>query len=358
MIVTTCLQYFLEEKMKKNLFLAMFTIVVAVNFITISCKKTENSTSSGNTASSSQNKAIANRVNAWLKAVDDYDFEKIVPLFDSLTTDDIEFLTTEKAYPREIFSYDLNATGDGVVIKGIRMDAEMYPTVIVPKFIEDYPVVAITGFTINGKPNLLTVVLPNTIKIIETYNHPLFSLYLHKINMPTSLEKLGGSVFAYTKLEGKIILPDSLVEIGASTFSNCTNITSVKFGNRIQTIVDYSFTDCSNLTEIQFSNSIKQIRYSAFQNTGLENLVLPTNLEILGGDAFRGCISLITVAFPNTLKIIEGNSFLGCISLTDVTIPDGLTSLQWKSDSVFSGSGNMKLASRKKLQDLGYSGRF
>jgi hypothetical protein len=351
--------------MKKNIYLrlAMATIVVAVSIISISCKKSDNSSSSGNTesktvSSSSQNKASANRVNAWLKAVDDYDYSKVVSLFDSLTADDIEFLTTEKAYDREAFSYDLNNTGDGVVIKGFNGSSEMYPTVIVPKFIEDYPVVEIKGFTRSGRPSLLTVVLPNTIKTIETYSHPLFSLYLHKINMPTSLEKIGDSVFAQTQLEGKIILPDSLVEFGKTAFSDCTNITSVKFGNKIQIITTYSFSDCSNLTEVQFSNSIKQIQYSAFSKTGLENLVLPTNLEILGGDAFRGSISLKTVAFPNSLKIIEGHSFLGCLSLTDVTIPNDLTSLQWKSDQVFAGCGNMKLASRKKLQDLGYKGDF
>ena len=342
----------------------MVSVIIAVSFYSITCKKSENSSSSGNTesktvSSSSQNKASANRANAWLKAVDDNDYSKIVSLFDSLTAEDIEFLTTEKADVREAFSYDLNATGDGVIIKGINGSGEMYPTVIVPKFIEDYPVVAITGFTRSGKPSLLTVVLPNTIKIIEPSRMFLFSEYLHKINMPTSLEKLGTSSFAQTSLEGKIILPDGLVELEDSVFSRCSGITSVKIGNKIKIIDTNTFERCTNLSEVLFPDSIKEIGLNAFAFTALTQLTLPKNLETLG-DAFHNCTMLKSVVFPSTLKTIGQNTFSGCSSLTDITVPNDLTTLKWNGYGygTFEGCSNMKLASRKALQDLGYKGGF
>jgi hypothetical protein len=346
--------------MRKDSFLrlVMVIVIIAVSINTFSCKKSEKSLSAGNTASTSaKNKGSEKRINAWIEAVDNNDYEKVVSLFDSLTADDIEILTTEKSDPREAFSYDLNETGDGVVIKEYRGSFEMYLTVIVPKFIEDYPVVAINEFVKKGQTSLLTVVLPNTIKAIRApiYQNT-FSDYLHKINMPTSLEKLTGPVFANTNLSGEIILPDSLAEMDNS-FMRSSNITSVKFGNKLQVIPTNAFARCTSLSEVYFSESIKEIDLNAFENTALTKVALPNSLEILD-DSFHSCTILGSVVFPSTLKSIGSRSFYGCTNLTDVTIPSDLTTLKWKGGETFKGCSNMKLSSRKQLQDLGYKGSF
>jgi hypothetical protein len=398
--------------MKKNFYLhlAMVTIIVAVGINTITCTKTESSPSSANTASkpaspSSQSKVTISPVEAWLKAVDDYDYEKVVSLFDSLTAADIDFLTTEKANAREAFSYDLNASGDGVVIKGLKGSSEMYPTVIVPKTIEDFPVVGITGLVKEHQTSLLTVVLPNTIKSLETREYfSLFSNYLHKINMPTSLESIKGYVFAETNLTGVIILPDNLVAMDNGCFANCSEITSVRFGNKLQTIganvfsgctglsevrfsdsikkiggnafkectsllevrfpdsiteiQSYAFSDCTSLSEVRFPDSITEIQDYVFAKTAIKNLTLPKNLEKIGECSFRQCESLQSVVFPSTLKSIGAFAFFFCTNLADVTIPNDIASPLRIGQRAFNSCNSLTLVSRKKIQDLGYSNDF
>jgi hypothetical protein len=400
-----------------NLRLAMFfTVIVAVSINTITCKKSDNSPAAGNTekspssantaSPSSQNKANISPVEAWLKAVEDYDYNKVSSLFDSLTTADIEYLTTEKANPREAFFYDLNASGDGVIIKGINnVYFDMYPTIIVPKSIEDFPVVGITGFVREGQTSLLTVVLPNTIRTLETREYTaLFSNYLHKINMPTNLESIKGHVYAKTSLSGELILPESIVELDNGCFADCSEITSISFGNKLETIGTDVFSGCTSLSEIRFLDSIKkigkfafngctglseirfpdsiteiqenafskctslsvvnfsdsltEIKDKAFSETAIKNLLLPINLERIGIESFRDCTSLQSVVFPSTLKSIGAFAFFNCPALVDITIPNDLTIPLRVGEYAFNLCRGLTLVSRKKIQDLGYKGNF
>jgi hypothetical protein len=302
-------------------------------------------------------------VELWFEAADNNDYLKVLSLFDELTPEDFEWLTTEKAWDQDGFSYDLNATGDGVVIKHCFASGEMYTTIIVPKTIEGYPVVAINRFIEARQTNAMTIILPNTVKeiLIGGSTNCIFSNYLTKINMPTSLEKLDGPVFAGSNLSGEIVLPDSLVDLGSGgTFYKCTDITSVVFGKKIQYIPDEMFYGCTNLSNIVFSDSIKEIGNIVFEKTALINVTLPKNLERLN-DSFERCDTLYSVEFPSTLKYIGYRAFTLCSSLSVITIPDNLHTIEWRyatSSSAFTGCSRLTLATRKRLQELGYQGGF
>jgi hypothetical protein len=302
-------------------------------------------------------------VDLWFEATENNDYEKVLSLFDELTPEDFEWLTTEKAWDREGFSYDLNATGDGVVIKYCFASGEIYTTIIVPKIIEGYPVVAIERFINPHQTNFMTVVLPNTVKEISgspTFGC-IFGSYLTKINMPTSLEKLDGYAFAGSNLEEEIVLPDSLVDMGyGRTFLYCTKLTSVVFGNGIQYIPDQVFYGCESLTNVTFSDSIKELGNDIFQKSAIVYISLPKNLERLN-DSFQWCDSLYTVELPKTLKYIGHYAFKSCSGLSVITIPDDLHTLEWKNQSysnAFTGCTRLTLATRKRLQELGYQGAF
>ena len=67
-----------------------------------------------------------------------------------------------------------------------------------------------------------------------------------------------------------------------------------------------------------------------FQNVDvLTSITLPTTLEIMGADAFKGCTSLATVNLGQLDKLttIGDNAFDGCTALTSVTIPAGVTAV-------------------------------
>jgi len=302
-------------------------------------------------------------VDLWFEATENNDYEKVLSLFDELTPEDFEWLTTERAVSQEGFSYDLNKAGDGVVIKHCFASGEMYTTIIVPKTIEGYPVVAINRFIEARQTNAMTIILPNTVKEILRggSTNCIFSNYLTKINMPTSLEKLDGPVFAGSNLSGEIVLPDSLVDLGrGGTFYECTNITSIVFGNGIKRVPDEMFYGCTNLSNIVFSDSIKEIGDNVFEKTALIYVTLPKNLERLN-DSFKQCDTLYSVEFPSTLKYIGHYAFKSCTGLSVVTIPEDLHTIDWKnpiSSNAFTGCSRLTLATRKRLQELGYQGEF
>jgi hypothetical protein len=91
--------------------------------------------------------------------------------------------------------------------------------------------------------------------------------------------------------------------------------------------------------------------------------VLPDNIESIGTRAFKGCISLEKITFPKNIKSIGGGAFYGCTGLSEIIIPEEVTTISWGAtdrgwENAFTKCGILKLASRKRVQDLGYKGDF
>ncbi len=56
----------------------------------------------------------------------------------------------------------------------------------------------------------------------------------------------------------------------------------------------------------------------------IECVVLPEGLKQVGGNAFRGCVSLKQLVLPSTLEDLGIGAFESCISLQEVTLPEDL----------------------------------
>ena len=55
--------------------------------------------------------------------------------------------------------------------------------------------------------------------------------------------------------------------------------------------------------------------------------IIPNSVTNIGGNAFLGCIGLISVTIGNSVARIGENAFFGCIGLTSVTIGNGVTGI-------------------------------
>lgn len=55
--------------------------------------------------------------------------------------------------------------------------------------------------------------------------------------------------------------------------------------------------------------------------------IIPNGVTNIGGNAFLGCIGLISVTIGNSVARIGENAFFGCIGLTSVTIGNGVTGI-------------------------------
>ncbi len=78
------------------------------------------------------------------------------------------------------------------------------------------------------------------------------------------------------------------------------------------TIADGAFEGCDEITQV----------------------VIPQNVESIGGNAFQGCSNLTQVVFQGTNTTVADNAFSGCNNISNVYFPEGLP----QQDYTFGGS--------------------
>jgi len=70
---------------------------------------------------------------------------------------------------------------------------------------------------------------------------------------------------------------------------------------------------------------VTSVGSSAFyDNTTVEEVIIPDGVENIDFSAFENCTSLKKITIPNSVKYIYDWAFSGCISLVDVKIPDSV----------------------------------
>lgn len=73
----------------------------------------------------------------------------------------------------------------------------------------------------------------------------------------------------------------------------------------------------------------------AFEGCGeITQVVIPQNVESIGGNAFQGCSNLTQVVFQGTNTTVADNAFSGCNNISNVYFPEGLP----QQDYAFGGS--------------------
>lgn len=273
----------------------------------------------------------------------------------------------QKANPATDFEYDLDKSGDGIVIYKYKGTAT---EVVIPAVIEDIPVVEISCefpktivsivfpdsvTTIHGSyiygcfPNckLLTkVVLPKNLTDIP-YRMFYGCTALKEITLPKEISTIGRGAFCKSGLEA-IEIPDNIKKLGDwsmpvdyndGIFADCQNLKTVTIGNGIKVIGDYTFSGCTNLTAVTIGNGTERI----------------------GLSAFSGCTNLATVTIGSGIKSIDDFAFGDCSSLTTVNI--GVEHVEYVysysgNGGVFSGCSALSLKEKQKLRKTGYTDGF
>lgn len=108
-------------------------------------------------------------------------------------------------------------------------------------------------------------------------------------------------------------------KFATNSFNGCSSLTTMKISRTQTEIPKGSFQGCSKLNLV-FHDGITKIDSNAFTNTGLTELVLPSELTELVGSSFNQCQELTTVDFryAQTLTTIGDNAFSGCPKLSTV----------------------------------------
>lgn len=176
---------------------------------------------------------------------------------------------------------------------------------------------------------------------------------LTSVRLMGEVTRIGGWAFMACVALQQLELPESVTGIEVNAFYGCSllnvNLSSaiVNLGNgALFNTATYNnennwkddlliVGDClvkarGNRSEYSIPSNIRLIANNAFEsNTGLEKIVVPEGVEIIGDDAFWQCSSLHQVSLPQTsLKSLGKEAFRDCPSLQEISLPEGIDEIR------------------------------
>ena len=215
-------------------------------------------------------------------------------------------------------------TGGGVEITKVH-SLPHSGELVIPESLSGKTVVKIGDNVFKGLTDLVSVVLPNTVRVI------------------------GESAFKNSGLES-IQFGLWLSQIKKEAFAGCAALTSVKLPDNLKYIHESAFKN-AGLTSIDFGTSVEQIYQTAFQGTKLTSIILPNSLTYLGSGAFADT-ELNSIVLSDGLLEIKSSCFARCKKLTSLVIPN---SVKWIGTKAFSGTGLSTLSLGNSLLEIGDS---
>ncbi len=197
---------------------------------------------------------------------------------------------------------------------------------------------------------------------------------LTEFTVPKGVKALGKDVFKNCTSLRNLTISDSVTEIGVGAFEGCASLTeftvpkSVKslgenaipktvttvyfnaencelyyldnenispfaessiekvvIGDTVKRIPDYFFSNFDYEEALVVPDSVTEIGKFAFENSLIENIVLPKNLVSIEEGTFSGSnIELSENSLPESLRMIGKSAFENCDSLTELYIPDSV----------------------------------
>lgn len=206
----------------------------------------------------------------------------------------------------------------------------------------------LNGTYINGHqtlfymcPNLVSVVIPETITRIE--NDVLFysSTNLTNVVLPKTLTLIGESVFEYCSKLTTISIPNGVTEI-RRCFNN-SGLTYIDLPNSVTTLKG-TFDTAQSLKrvnsnvdgECNIPNSVTTIGSGTFnQATGLTSINIPDSVTTIGITAFSGNRVLRQITIGSGITSIGNQATTNSINIQSITIktttPPTISELTWQS---------------------------
>ena len=144
------------------------------------------------------------------------------------------------------------------------------------------------------------------------------------IEIPEGVTQIGINAFGGCENLRSVKIPDGITVIPDNMFTQCPNLVNVEIPDSVCKIGNVAFYNCTSLREIRIPDSVNNIGAIAFLGcTSLEKVVLPAKLGYLNGGVFEGCSSLKEIEIPETVSMILNTAFKDT-ALEHVELPSGV----------------------------------
>lgn len=258
---------------------------------------------------------------------------------------------------------------------------------------------AIANGAFDGKSNLVTVTLPDTLTTIG--NRAFAGTSLTTLTIPASVESIGSEAFTDVETLTSVTFNEGLKTIGANAFDGCSLLNTIALPNSLTSLgvaafqyagrdaaaADGTLTIGTGLTEIPQSAfmgmsktggaltipaGITKIGASAFYGMMISSVTIPEGVTEIGISAFSSTKSLNTVKLPSTVavlgnRVFEGSSistaelngtftaipayaFSRCVNLNEITWQDGVTDI---GDYAFQSANKLKEVDLTGIVNIG-----
>ena len=160
--------------------------------------------------------------------------------------------------------------------------------------------------------------------------------------IPDGVTTIGEEAFADTPIEGHVTIPDGVTSLGARVFRN-TQISTVFLPNSIETVSEglfqgcqnldlvyvpdnYTglassvFDGCGNLTVLRLSANLAAMGEYSLQNTPLEYVKVPSQVETLSRGVLKNCTKLESLTLPASMTSVEAEALYGCTNLRNLSV--------------------------------------
>lgn len=109
-------------------------------------------------------------------------------------------------------------------------------------------------------------------------------------------------------------------------FSSHENLKNVIMESDVEIIGEGAFWGCGNLRKVEIPDSVSYIGGYAFGGSNkLTEITIPEGVTSIGDSMFYLCSNLVSVSIPSTVTSIGRYAFYGCWNLAYATIPDNVT---------------------------------
>ncbi|MBO7507194.1 MAG: leucine-rich repeat domain-containing protein [Paludibacteraceae bacterium] len=243
-----------------------------------------------------------------------------------------------------------------VTYKGKYSDSyqnEYSKSVVIPEEVTykdvTYSVLVIGDRAFEACDELTSVVLPNSMRLIDSY---AFSkcLALKSVSIPDGVLYIGNGVFSGCRSLTDVTLPKGTKKIGSAAFHGCVALKSITIPDSVKEIKGEAFKNCTSLANVSISDGVRVIGCDAFSKcVALKNVSIPDNVLYIESGAFSGCRSLTDVTLPKGTKKIGSAAFHSCVALKSITIPDSVKEIEREAFKYCTSLANVSISDRVRV---------
>ncbi len=196
---------------------------------------------------------------------------------------------------------------------------------------------------------LKKITLPSTIKSIEANALPKSAVVICPPNSYAedfALQNGNEVPSAFNLSNGVLTIKEGIKSIPDEKYMGNTEIREIVIPSTITKIGGNAFKNCTNLTKVTYKatactsagNGGNNVTAAFIGCTKLSQLIIADGVTILPANIFRECAGLKQVTFPSSLKKVNSSAFYKT-SLEEVVFPEGVEEI---SNTSFSSNSKLK----------------